>query len=136
MNAASGIPRKCLPAHPTTKESGEVGSELLLSSETESKLGLKDLLPISPGYRKPVFEALALQAVLGFCSLLILDGGTTARVCGIALVAFWGGAAVLIWRRPLSPTKTDIWLIRFGYLPLVVLAFFLVHFIWNLRSVE
>lgn len=88
-------------------------------------------LPISPNYRKPVFEAVAVQVVIGLFSLLILDGGTTARICGIAIVAFWGGAAVLIWRRPQSPTKTDIALIRFGYLPLTVLAFSLVHFIWS-----
>ena len=94
------------------------------------------LLPISSGYRKPIFEAVALQAILGLLSLLILDGGTTARICGIALVAFWGGTVVLIWRRPQSPTKTDVELIRFGYLPLVVVAFFLVHFIWTVRGVE
>ena len=61
--------------------------------------------------------------------------GTTARVCGIALVAFWVGVAVLIWRRPQSPTRTDIELVRFGYLPLMGIAFFLVHFIWTLRGV-
>ncbi len=93
-------------------------------------------LPISPNYRSPIFEAVALQVLLGLLSLLILDGGTTARICGIALVAFWGGATVLIWRRPHFPTKTDIVLLRFGYLPLVVLAFFLVHFIWRIRGVE
>jgi hypothetical protein len=93
-------------------------------------------LPISSTYRSAIFEAVALQALLGVLSMLILDGGTTARICGIALVAFWGGVTVLIWRHPRSPTKTDIELIRFGYLPLVVLAFFLVHFIWNLRGVE
>lgn len=93
-------------------------------------------LPISSSYRRPVFEAVGLQVLLGFLSLLILDGGTTARICGIALVAFWGGAAVLIWRRPQSPTRTDIELLRFGYLPLVVVAFFLVHFIWTMRGVE
>jgi len=93
-------------------------------------------LPISPSYRKPVFEAAGLQVLLGFLSLLILDGGTTARICGIALVAFWGGAAVLISRRPHSPTRTDIELLRFGYLPLAVIAFLLVHFIWTMRGVE
>jgi hypothetical protein len=93
-------------------------------------------LPISSGYRKPIFEAVALQVLLGLLSLLILDGGTTARICGIALVAFWGGTVILVCRRPQSPTRTDIGLIRFGYLPLVVAAFFLVHFIWTLRGVE
>jgi hypothetical protein len=93
-------------------------------------------LPISDSYRKPIFEAIVLQAVLGILSMMILDGGTTARICGIALIAFWGGATVLIWRHPRLPTKADIQLIRFGYLPLVVLAGFLVHFIWHLRGVE
>lgn len=93
-------------------------------------------LPISPSYRKPIFEAVGLQVLLGFLSLLILDGGTTARICGIALVAFWGGATVLILRRPQLPSRRDIELLRFGYLPLVVIAFFLVHFIWTLRGVE
>lgn len=93
-------------------------------------------LPISPAYRKPVFQAVALQVVIGLFSLMILDGGTTAQICGIALVAFWGGAVVLIWRRPQSPTQTDLALIRFGYLPLTMLAFFLAHFIWSVRGLE
>jgi len=77
-----------------------------------------------------------LQVLLGLLSLLILDGGTSARICGIALIAFWGGAAVLIWRRPQAPTRIDLELLRFGYLPVVLLAFFLVHFIWSLRGVQ
>jgi len=91
---------------------------------------MRNVLPISPSYRKPIFDAVGLQVVLGFLSLLVLDGGTTARICGIALVAFWGGAVVLIWRRPLSPTKTDLMLIRFGYLPLAISINFLLHYIW------
>ena len=93
-------------------------------------------LSISPSYRKPICEAITLQVLLGFLSLLILDGGTTARICGIALAAFWSGALVLIWRRPQSPTRRDIELLRFGYMPVVVIAFFVVHFIWTMRGVE
>ena len=74
--------------------------------------------------------------VLGVLSAFILDGGDTARICGIALFAFWAGATVLIWRRPHSPTRMDIQLLRFGYLPVLVIAFLLVHFIWRLRGVE
>ena len=92
-------------------------------------------LPISPRYRQAIFEAVGLQVLLGFLSLLILDGGTTARICGVALVAFWIGALVLIWRRPKWPTPTDIQVLRFGYLPVVVLAFFLVHFVWSMRGI-
>ncbi|MEI8289428.1 MAG: hypothetical protein WCH99_08130 [Verrucomicrobiota bacterium] len=97
---------------------------------------MKRALPISPKYDSPIFEAVAIQLVLGILSALILDGGTVARICGIALVAFWGGAVVMIWRHPQSPTKVDIELIRFGFLPVAVLAFFLVHFIWHLRGLQ
>lgn len=91
-------------------------------------------LPISPKYDSPIFEAVGLQILLGLLSYLILDGGATAQICGIALVAFWGGAAVLIWRHPQSPSRIDVELIRFGYLPVVVLAFFLVGLIWQLKA--
>jgi uncharacterized membrane protein len=93
-------------------------------------------LPISSSYRTPIFEAVGLQVVLGILSMMILDGGTTARICGIALVAFWSGVTVLIYRHPKSPSKIDVQLIRFGYLPLVIFAGFLVHFIWHFRGVE
>jgi hypothetical protein len=92
-------------------------------------------LPISPKYDSPIFEALALQIVLGLVSLLILDFGMVAQVCGIALVAFWGGAAVLIWRHPQSPSRADLELIRFGYLLVVVITYILVGWIWHLRGV-
>jgi len=46
-------------------------------------------LPISPEYDSPIFEALALQIVLGLLSLLVIDGGGVAQVFGIGLVAFW-----------------------------------------------
>jgi hypothetical protein len=80
-------------------------------------------LPISPAYRKPIFESVGLQALMCVLSGLLLDRGDTARICGIALIGFWVGAAMLIWRRPHSPTRKDIELLRFGYLPLVVIAF-------------
>jgi hypothetical protein len=92
-------------------------------------------LPISPKYDSPIFEAVALQIVLGLLALLILDGGGIARICGIALVAFWGAAVVLIWRHPQTPSRLDIELIRFGYLPLVFTSFFLSRWIWHLKGV-
>ena len=96
---------------------------------------LKLALPISSKYDSAIFEALALQIALGLLSLLIMDFGEVAQICGIALVAFWGAAAVLVWRHPQSPSRTDLELIRFGYLLVVVITFFLVAWIWHLRGV-
>ena len=91
-------------------------------------------LPISSCYRKPIFEAVVLQMILGILSMMILDGGDCAHICSASLLAFWGGAVVLIWRHPHTPTKTDLELIRFGYLPVVVIAFVIIHLIWAARG--
>jgi len=93
-------------------------------------------IPISDNYRRPIIEALALQVVVGVISMMILDGGETAQVCGAALLAFWGGAAVLIWRHPQTPSKVDLSLLRVGYLPVVVIAGVIIHFVWHLRGFE
>ena len=91
-------------------------------------------LPISTNYRQAIFDALVLQVVLGILSLMILDGGQIAQICGIAMLGFWGGVTTLICRRPHTPTPTDITLIRFAFLPLLLASFFLVSFIWRLRG--
>ena len=89
---------------------------------------------ISPSYKKPIIMALTVQVLVALLSGLILDGGTVARICGIALVAYWGGVAVLIWRRPQNPTKVDLALIQLGYFLVIVLAWFLVFGIWKMRG--
>ena len=89
---------------------------------------------ISPSYKRPIGTAVVVQAIIALLASLILDGGTVARICGIALVAFWGGVAVLIWRRPHNPTKTDLALIQLGYFLVAGIAWFLVLWIWDLRG--
>jgi hypothetical protein len=97
---------------------------------------LRHRLPISESYDSAIFEAVSIQIVLGLVSLMILDGGTIARICGIALVAFWSGVAVLIFRHPASPSMMYLQVIRFGYFPVVVIAFLLVQWIWHLRGLQ
>ena len=75
---------------------------------------------ISENYRGPLWGAVVLQAVTAALSVLMLDFGITARYCFIALLGFWGGTALVLLRRPRNPTQADLWLIRWGYLPLVV----------------
>jgi len=95
---------------------------------------MRRALPISPKYDSPIFEAVALQIVLGLLATRILDGGSIAQICGIALLAFWSGAVVLIWRHPQTPSRIDIELIRFGYFPVILVSLFLVLWIWRLRG--
>ena len=97
-------------------------------------MNMNHCLPISPSYRSAIFDAVKLQVVLGILSLMILDGGDSAHICGAALLAFWGGAVVLIWRHPLTPTTTDLQLIRFGYLAVLVISFAVIELVWVKRG--
>jgi hypothetical protein len=92
------------------------------------------VIPISPLYRGAIKDALVLQVIIGVFALMILDFGQCAQICGIALIAFWGGAATIICRRPENPTTTDLTLVRFGYLLVIPVAAFLASFIWKLRG--
>ena len=91
-------------------------------------------LPIAPRYRRPIFEALALQSAVVLLSGLALDFGQARQICGFALLAFWGGALVLILRRRLDPTPLDLSLLRIGYLLVLILTAFFAPVIWHLRG--
>jgi hypothetical protein len=91
-------------------------------------------IPISQSYRSPIFEALALQTIIGVVALMILDGGGIAQICGIALLAFWSGVATLIVRHPQNPTATDLSAIRIGYIAVVAITPFIAGAVWALRG--
>ena len=85
-------------------------------------------------YRRVMRSALVQQALILFLAGNILDGGDIFQICLVAMVAFWGGVAVIRWRRPESPTKADLILIEGGYVLLCIVAFFAVQFAWHLRG--
>lgn len=74
------------------------------------------------------------QLIILILAGMILDGGTIARICLYAAVAFWGGVAVIRLRRGTPPTKADLTLIEGGYVVVGVIAYFVTHWIWQLRG--
>lgn len=77
---------------------------------------------LSDDYRSPIHAALIQQVVCSLFCLLLLDGGRTARVCGVSVVGFWVAAAIVMTRRPTSPTEGDLAWVRWGSLPLFVVT--------------
>jgi hypothetical protein len=69
--------------------------------------------------------ALRFQIPIALVSMLVLDRGRTARVCGVAMLGFWLVAAIVAVRRPWSPTAGDLRFWRWGFLPCFVLALIL-----------
>ena len=76
-------------------------------------------------YRGPIEFSVLLQIGIGILCVLTLDGGTLARVCACAVVAYWAGAVLMLVRRPFAPTRFDLAAIRNGVLPV-----FLITFLW------
>ena len=74
--------------------------------------------PISTAYGWPIRFAIYQQIAIAILCLLILDGGRLAQLCGIVMIGFWVGAALIIMHRPRNPTEADKTLIRCGFVPL------------------
>jgi hydrogenase-4 membrane subunit HyfE len=85
-------------------------------------------------YQRVIKSAVLQQVFILVLVSMILDGGVVAEVCLFAAAAFWSGLALITSRRR-TPTKLDLILIQGGYIVLCVIAFFLTHWIWHLRSV-
>jgi len=80
--------------------------------------------------------ALAQQGTVLVMASMILDGGDIFSICLIAFIAFWAVVGLIRWHRPHKPTKLDLIFIRASYLPLCILAFFLVDYFWKRRGLH
>jgi hypothetical protein len=85
-------------------------------------------------YRDPLKLALTQQIPILILSAGVLDGGDLFRICLIAFLAFWVGAFLIRHRRPETPTKLDVVVIKWSYIPLGIMTFVLVHWFWKLRG--
>jgi len=81
------------------------------------------VLPVADRYREAICFSLMQQVPFALLSLLTLDGGIMARICGIAMLGFWAALALMMVRRPLSPSAFDIMFLRWGFFPLYGLVF-------------
>jgi hypothetical protein len=88
---------------------------------------------ISDDYRAPIAVALALSMGVAVCSMLMLDFGETARATAGGLIVFWIWILIAIIRRPERPNRIDLFLIRWGCLPMVIGFNALMQVVWHWR---
>ena len=80
-------------------------------------------------YFEPIKTAVAQQAIVLILASLILDGGQILRLCSVPAMASWICTLLVMLRRPTSPTKLDLAIVKFGFwlaIPLVVVIGFVV----------
>jgi hypothetical protein len=86
-------------------------------------------LPVADTYRSAFRLALLQQIPWAMLCLLMLDFGRSAKICGIAMLAFWVAAFIMMARRPESPTRFDMGFIRWAFFPIFVVTFLLAEFV-------
>lgn len=91
-------------------------------------------LPLSPAYGDAVKIVLVLQAVTTLALAAILDGGTLAKVGGVAMIGFWIGVAIVMLRRPRNPSRIDLLYVRWGYLAMLAAGIACMPLIGALRG--
>lgn len=94
---------------------------------------MRALLAPSP-YREAVKSALVQQGIVLFIAAGFLDGGDIFDICLIAFVGFWVGVYLIRRHRPQTSTKLDLIIVQVSYIPLCILAIFLVDCFWRLRG--
>lgn len=87
---------------------------------------------LSPLYWPALRFGILVQAISGVLTTLMLDMGQSFGVFKVAFLCHWLGVFLLFARRPMSPTKTDIILVRWGT-PLLIMAIGLIApLVWNI----
>ena len=87
-------------------------------------------ITLSPEYSRSLGRGTLLVFLLIVISGLVLDGRLTAQITLMAVLGYLGGIAVMMVRRPLAPTATDLWLLRWGFVPLWFAAQVGTRYVW------
>ena len=84
----------------------------------------------------PEYRCSLAHGVLVVFLLLILASGfdhdpVTTQITLMAALGYLGGVTVIAIRRPQTPTETDVWLMRWGFIPLFFAAQIAVRETWT-----
>jgi hypothetical protein len=100
--------------------------------KSAEEVARRELFEFSPRYWPALKQAISLQMVFGVLTGLMLDMGRSFGFFKVALVGHCLGILLIIGRRPLSPTKWDIFFIRFGVLLLLIFAGLFAPLVWSI----
>jgi len=85
-------------------------------------------------YRKAMGVGIVEQICLMVFSCLTGDFPLSALSCLYAILAYWAGAAVIIFRKRSVPSYTDVLFLKWGTLLLFVISMALSPPIWRMRG--
>ena len=91
---------------------------------------------LNKDYRKATVVAASLQIPITVMFASIFDGEQLLQFWLVAVAAFWTGYAIIRLRRARNPTRLDLFFIRWGTVPLMILAPVIMIWVWKLRCLN
>ena len=91
--------------------------------------------PLASAYRGDIRLGLTVVVLFLIVSSMVTDGGQLFQLIGATSLVYCLGLTVIVCRRPKSPTKTDLWLVRFGFFILLVLVPACLFIGWWMRGI-
>ncbi|PHS00621.1 MAG: hypothetical protein COA78_23770 [Blastopirellula sp.] len=110
-------PYQSPPPGPDESEPSEHNSFRLTSSSASPDSNI-----VIGTFRDAIKFSLIQQLPLLLIASLLLDGGLIFKRVGIASVAFWTFTLIIMIRRGHNMTDDDLLLIKWGYLPLLLVT--------------
>jgi hypothetical protein len=86
-------------------------------------------------YKDSIQVAVVFQIAVGVLGSLMLDGRATFQIWCFTMLASWGGVLLVKARRSANPTRTDPFLIKWGFVPLFIPTMLLSGMIWRWTGV-
>ncbi|AMV34010.1 hypothetical protein VN12_17910 [Pirellula sp. SH-Sr6A] len=93
-----------------------------LAREEKGQESRNDRTHYSPQYNAAFRTALLIQSALAILTLLILDFGQMHRAFWVAFLCQWAMVWVILFRRPMNPTRFDLFVVRYGIVPMLFLV--------------
>jgi hypothetical protein len=69
-----------------------------------------------------MWTGIKIQAVLAVLTALTLDLGQIQRAFWVAMLCHWATVFIVVLRRPMTPTKFDLAIVRYGIIPLLLIV--------------
>jgi hypothetical protein len=76
---------------------------------------------IAPQYREDFIFSACIQTFFLIAGALCLDGGGMLRYVLIVIATYWAMSLIIVFRRPLRPTRSDLWVVRHGFLLVMII---------------
>jgi hypothetical protein len=94
--------------------------------------GASSSAPHARAYWPALKLAVLEQVIVVVLASLVLDFGRTLHAALVSVAAYWPAACIIVLRRPASPTRGDILLVKYGlfFVLLIVMTAGTVYWTW------